>query len=447
VTVPSKEFPLSAGTHSDPLPISFIDIPGGGKLKVTAVFYAANGWVAGKGSTDWVDALGTRGTTLVIDKLEIITNEPPLTGHSVYYHLEKLAYRNGAHVWNPGAAPTATLPQSEDALRSLTGITMAQGPASIGYAWQATGLNVPENIASGPRSSIAMYTVQNVSLLEHPEQAYQALDVGYTQKSGICYSLLSKSDGSGINFFVDSHPVADANGAEWIYLRKVELSYDDKSQSSRCSPIVSGTGDSYGRFPATIALDDFVVHPQGYVFGINGAVNKLLRCELASSPVQDASSPEACLLSGEGTRVGLLLQPVAVAVGLDGVVMVLEDGNARVQAFDIHGNPVKYFKDKTASILPLVKRENSKYLDMDVEARGYVYVLSSIKDNAAPSDYFLDIYTPKGELLVTTPGVASGKITVSLLRDVYALNYELIHGANGRPEPSISHWIPPAPAQ
>lgn len=49
-------------------------------------------------------------------------------------------------------------------------------------------------------------------------------------------------------------------------------------------------------------------------------------------------------------------EPVAIAIGLDGVVMVLESGIARVQAFDIHGNSVKYFQDKSSSALPLNAR-------------------------------------------------------------------------------------------
>ncbi len=105
VTVPSMEFPLQEGTNSDPIPVSFKSIPGGGKLKVTAVFYADNGWVAGKGSTDWMDALGTDGSTLVIKSLEITNNTPPLTKQSVYSHLEKLAYEGGVHVWDRGRRP------------------------------------------------------------------------------------------------------------------------------------------------------------------------------------------------------------------------------------------------------------------------------------------------------------------------------------------------------
>ncbi|AOE65081.1 hypothetical protein QZH45_12435 [Pseudomonas corrugata] len=445
VTVPTKTFSLSEGTNNQSIPVSFKGIPGGGQLKVTAIFYADNGWVAGRGATDWTPALGTDGSTLVIPNLEIKNSLPPLTKSSVYEHLEKLAYEGGAHIWNRGASPpTATATTGSD-LISLTSITLAQGPASIGYAWQATHLNIPENLATNPRSVDAMYTVQNVSLLAPPEQACQPLDVGYNDKSGISYDLVSPSDGSGRNFFLDSYPVAtssDYDAPSYVHLRKVTLSYDN---GSKCAPLHAGAGQSYGRFLAGIPLDDFVLHPQGYVFAISTGRSKLLRCELSNTPVADSEAPDACLLSGKGTREGLVSEPVAIAIGLDGVVMVLESGNARVQAFDIHGNPVKYFKGKSSSALVLNAREHSTFLDLDVEAKGYVYVLSYTGDGGSSDDYYMDIYTPEGDLLVSTQSVASGKLAVSLDRNVYALNYELIHGADGRPEPSISHWMPPAP--
>ncbi|WP_417696599.1 hypothetical protein [Pseudomonas sp.] len=448
VTVPSKEFALPKGTDPTPIQISFKGVPGGGKLKVTAIFYADNGWVAGKGSTDWTPALGTNGSTLEIPSLEIKNNLPPLTTSSVYEHVEKLVYQGGAHVWDKAAPPpTVTLGTSSSDLISLTSITLAQGPASIGYSWQASNLNIPENLSTNPRSVDPMYTLQNVSLLVPPEQAYQPLDVGYSSKSGICYDLMSRSDGSARNLFLDSYPVAtssDYDAPSYIHLRKVALSYDN---GSKCAPLHSGTGQSYGRFPADVPLDDFVLHPQGYVFAISTGRSKLLRCELSSVPVAEGEAPDACLFSGEGLREGLVSGPVAIAIGLDGVVMVLESDNARVQAFDIHGNPVKYFQNKTSSMLPLTikTRDQSTYLDLDVEAKGYVYVLSYTGDGSSPDNYYMDIYTPKGDLLVSTQGVAAGKLTVSLDRNVYALNYELIHGADGRPEPSISHWMPPAP--
>jgi len=95
--------------------------------------------------------------------------------------------------------------------------------------------------------------------------------------------------------------------------------------------------------------------------------------------------------------------------------------------------------------MQLLNRGQSTYLDMDVEAKGYIYVLSAINGGHSAADHYLDIYQPDGTILVTTRNVAAGKLTVSLLRDVYTLNYELIRGAANRPEPSVSHWIPPAP--
>lgn len=44
-----------------------------------------------------------------------------------------------------------------------------------------------------------------------------------------------------------------------------------------------------------------------------------------------------------------------------------------------------------------------------------------------------------------TTGVTAAKIVVDLTREMYTLNYEILLGAKGRPEPSISLWMPPAP--
>jgi hypothetical protein len=42
--------------------------------------------------------------------------------------------------------------------------------------------------------------------------------------------------------------------------------------------------------------------------------------------------------------------------------------------------------------------------------------------------------------------VTAARITVDLLRSMYTLNYEIILSAGGRPEPSVSMWLPPPPA-
>lgn len=131
---------------------------------------------------------------------------------------------------------------------------------------------------------------------------------------------------------------------------------------------------------------------------------------------------------------------------------MLKGGNNRIQAFDFKGNPVAYFDDpkkpgEKIPTMPLAtEARDSHYLDLAVEAKGYLYVLAYKGAGNAAGDYRLDIYEPSGKFLVTTTGVAAAKIVVDTLRSMYTMNYEVILGQGGRPEPSVSMWLPPAPA-
>jgi hypothetical protein len=57
----------------------------------------------------------------------------------------------------------------------------------------------------------------------------------------------------------------------------------------------------------------------------------------------DADAPVAIPLAGQGLREGLLQGPVAMTVTADGRILVLEQDNARIQAFDTRANPVQCF--------------------------------------------------------------------------------------------------------
>jgi hypothetical protein len=72
-------------------------------------------------------------------------------------------------------------------------------------------------------------------------------------------------------------------------------------------------------------------------------------------------------------------------------------------------------------------------------------VLTEENGGREPNDYVLTIYTPDGQQLVTTSGVAAAKLALGLDRSLYTLNYEWIFGKGRRTEPSVSLWIPPAP--
>jgi hypothetical protein len=150
-----------------------------------------------------------------------------------------------------------------------------------------------------------------------------------------------------------------------------------------------------------------------------------------------------------------MTSPVAAAVAPDGTILVLEYGDptatpplpARIQAFDIGGNPKRFFNPSsptyTLDLTATPNQDGWQYLDMAVEYGGLIYVLSHLQGT-----YRLDIYSPgqSGTVpLCTTTGVNAAKIAVDFWRNVYALNYEVIPMAGGAPpftEPSISLWVP-----
>ena len=90
------------------------------------------------------------------------------------------------------------------------------------------------------------------------------------------------------------------------------------------------------------------------------------------------------------------------------------------------------------------------YVDVGVETKGFIYVLSYIKPGDKPSDYRLDIYNPDGTPLQADTGLHNGqinaaKMTVDQWRTVFTLNYQQMQGRAGRPEPTIGQWIATTP--
>ncbi|HEY6873133.1 MAG TPA: hypothetical protein VI298_10450 [Geobacteraceae bacterium] len=95
-----------------------------------------------------------------------------------------------------------------------------------------------------------------------------------------------------------------------------------------------------------------------------------------------------------------------------------------------------------------------QYLDLAVEMKGYIYLLSYTGDGSNVGDYRLDIYKPTGEWLTRTPdaskdpkatGINGGKLVVDMWRSMFTLNFEHFQGPGGRTEPSVSMWLPTMP--
>ncbi|GEM_PF-846935 len=422
---------LPGTTVSDPIVVEFEDVPAGGTVEVTVGFFAQNNWLAGRGSTGRVANLVPSGQDKL--KLDITLEEikVPLDQTTNYHHKQKLNYASGKYQWVAGDAPTETLSSLSCAnvgshLCSLDNITFSQRAGMFGYSWQAAGPNMAQ--CDTGTTDMQLHFVQNMSAKADPNIGYKTLDCGMSEKTTIVYELMGPENGTGMNFFLDTR-----NGN--YHLRRVVA---DESTP------MSSSGLSWGRF--TQPLDDIAINDAGYVVGANWSNSKLEILTIPAQGSSDDAAPWARLLGGEGTREGLMYGPKAIAFTAEGVLLVLETLNKRIQALDIDGNPVKYFNDKQDYFADLfADTELVTYLDMGVEFMGYIYVLSYVNDGSNVNDYRLDIYDPQGEFLSRTIGVAAHKMTVDFWRNVYSLNYQSIAGPGGRTEPSVSEWIPSTP--
>jgi hypothetical protein len=163
------------------------------------------------------------------------------------------------------------------------------------------------------------------------------------------------------NFYLDTRP---ASPPQTFFLRQIGL--QDGHPTFDYS-----TGQSWGVF-AGVALDALVIHPNGYAIGVSYESHKMLILQLPAAAVADAQAPSALAMSGKGLREGLMNGPVALTVTPDGRILVLEQDNARVQAFDTMSNPVQCFAGPLNFTLPAS--------------------LTTDLDAAAPSGAFLQTY-------------------------------------------------------
>ena len=412
----------------------FDGVPSGGMVTVDVYLTSDSGCIVGRSTGQDGTTPGPYGPvpgTQASINLRIKELLIPLLQTTQYLHDLKLEYENGQHVWVESAAPTATLADlgqgEENALYDLNGITISQRTGMAGYAFRAGGQGVP---FCGQTLTGIEYMVQNVFLGENPDSGLKQLPCGFEQVAGIVYDRLGPVSGIGRNFFLQPTP-------DGFFVQSITL--DDTTPINVQNPL------SWGVFSQ--ALDSLAVVPTGYVVGVNRMNHQMQILELPPAAVDAGQAPQAVPFAvtkmGLGTRAGLLTAPVAVAV-IDATILILEDGNQRIQAVDVSGNPVLIFQNGTSNIVTLEQGTGITYLDLGVEGMGYLYVLSFVNDGMTAEDYRLDIYDPQGNFLTRTTGVAAARLAVDTFRNVYTLNYEVVANAP-RIEPSLSQWNPSTP--
>jgi len=415
IPVYSADIPI-ADTRVPSLTQVFDDVPVGGTVSIAVSFYGGDGCLVGK-----MSLTGDNSSPEDLSFTEAITELlHPLTPQTTYDHKEKITLDgSGNHVWTETNTPPAET--------GITGCAMAAGQictygemtvsnpyAGIGYSWMGY------DTAAGSQQ----WQFANVSIGTSTPQASYVVSPGSLPRVGVAYSLMGDGDTS---FY------ADPSG----YIRQVRLTLDGATTYDGAS-----SNRAWGKLQ--LPSDDLLYHPEGKIISISADYSKIEVLILPAKAGTDAyysSNVTSTAHAGKGSQPGLLDTPRYCAMTPRGEILILEVANNRVSSFDPAANPVPTFGPKTYWFPLKDPAGTVTYLDIAVENKGFVYVLSK---NAAAIN--LDVYSPTGEWVFRTSGVNAARLCVTLWRDVYTLNYEpqTLPGAlfPALAEPTISHWIP-----
>ena len=454
--------PLNPPVPSTLLPVVFLDVPLGGSVNVSVAFVQKASVAGqpdillGKGTTGLIPNVAHAAPTFAIEEVAF-----PISSNTQYRHRQKTTLDASAnHVWAAGAAPTVNAATAvcggAGTVCAYRGISVRQGSGSVrgyvGYAWQAqnTDPNRAPSCVGGGVGQLDQIANLNTDSGNNGANA----QLGYVNGScgigvpgvRVAYNLLSHGTA---NFYLDT---TDPNVP---IVRQVALEPTPAFASPLSGQACQASCQAWGvlNFPSDVLL----LHPAGHLVSINNVSHKIETLRIPAVSMSDADAKVqlvAQVKSGKGSRPGLIDSPVAAAISPDGVILILEVGNNRIQAFDLGGNPVRHFTRQSGPntspySLTLGGTDPTKgwqYLDLAVEYTGYLYVLSYHNSSYL---YRLDLYHPQqsgNNPIATTCNVNAARLTVDFWRNVYTLNYEVLQLPNGAPagltEPSVSLWTP-----
>jgi hypothetical protein len=312
-------------------------------------------------------------------------------------------------------------------------ITVRQGTATqqgyVGYGWKSYSSEMA-NCASGQFDQLA-----NLNTGTEAQSGYAVGPCGLPYGAHVSYSLLSHSN---VNFYLDSSVGVGGKGG---IVRQVQL-----DPPSFTSP--QAQQNAWGVL--NLASTTLLLHPAGRLVNVSQSDSMIETLKVPPGGLSDVDATSKLIFqvrAGQGTRPGLLDNPVAAAISPDGVILLLEQNNNRIQAVDTGANPVQFFaKLQSPYFLTLDATESGDtiYLDLAIEFTGYIYVLSY---NSSTNLYRLDVYHPSQSTttpISTTVNFNAARICVDFWRNVYALNYEVLTvggSVPAVPEPSISQWV------
>lgn len=491
----SSTFDVPDGFDQTTIDFTLINQLGNGEVKFEADFYL-DSWKAASASTGWL-ANNEENTAQVY--LALVEQPVPLSSSSTYIHTSLLDYDSGNYAWVPTANPPTTTITSRDtgssgnAISLWNGLTLSQRDAMLGYAWKAAGTGL-SSCTDGTTGS-QLNAFQNVDIPGMAMDAVKFPGCGFNGETRLLYDpyppkFEMDNDGQW-KLDANGNPIPDPSdvdlGAYYIDPRSSGESADQGGGYHLRNIVLdtstpfdtSATQPSYGRFP--YYPNSAMIHPSGHVIAVNSQYGKVMVLQLPSAPVADVDTPMARVYAGTAQnyngsngRAGLLANPLAVTCAYDGTILVLESiaeqafDMARLQAFDMNGNPVSCFLDGNGDPTPFLPLPTGvTYLDIAAvgdQKTTYVWVLYYDGSGSDPSDYHLATYqygtkAPAANPLVVTDGVPAANLAVDMWYTAYTLNFAMTTDtggapagpvtpstpADGRTVPSLSEWKPPVP--
>jgi hypothetical protein len=412
---------------------SFKAVPLGGIVTASVQVYSDTGFqvgVASVGPIDNIDPMGGGPLTIDITLTEL---QVPLTASTVYSHKEVMALdASGNHVWEATTIPPIQEPSAcnnvDGELCELTGITVNTTAGDVGQTFKSASKDVTDCV-SGAGGQI--HTFSNAATTANPQDSFFYSGCGFNQPPRLVYDVVNDRD---FNFYLDTSSAR--TGFRGGIIRQVRLTKGQEGFDAPDSNLAWGKL----QFPSNA----FLLHPGRKIISINSTEAKIEVVDLPDAAVADDVAPLSNAYGGRGLREGLMNAPVLAALAPDGTVLILEQENKRIQAFDLNANPARKFGDATADyFFPLRSQNVQTYVDFAVEFEGYMYVLWETS-----RVYTLDIYDPQGNYLASTQNFVGQSMAVNYWRDVFTQNSVSLKlpttnmVPDARTEPAISRWIP-----
>lgn len=424
-------------------------VPVGNRIRWQIVFTDQYGHKVGVGATDWldnsnIDALPT--PTITITELQ-----PPVDATTTYDLNATTAWdsQQNAFVYSQQTTIGGTIQDQ----------TTGTGNTALTAAGSITTGAVTDRVGMVYKTEAGWMVAQVGSGAQSPNDGAMQLGKVYDAQPHLVF------DGTGGQLTGGHNYLLEPNSDVGYIVRQLDLSQPGYGLADFGSEPIT----SHGRF--TGELHGVTFHPAGYILGYNSTTGRMQSLRLPANPYPlDAAPaaeqwidlPTANMFAGTGNatgqRPGLLQQPVGITTGLNGIVLVLEQGAKRIQAFNTAGAPTQYFTPNGSDpsyYLDLSEHlGDTTFLGFGVDGTGYIFVHGYNGDGSSPDQYGISVYNTVGENVVPfANNINAAGMTVDYWRDVFTQDFVPVQqssggayiGPNGYAQPAVSIWIPNTP--